>query len=264
MHNVLTELRTRKGRPKSVLVDANALRENGAIVYSRWFVRDISMRKQLERELLEISERERRGFAQELHDGLGQQLGGIAYLSNVLRERLEKRQASEAAEAKRIFMLVRNAIDQTRRVARNLSPIPEGPDGLMMALGELAAQTAEVFQVRCRFDCRKSILIEDSGLAAHLYRIAQEAVNNALKHAQPRAVTIRLRRDRNRILLAILDNGRSIRAPSRKREGLGLRIMNYRAGLVRGNVTVRPRKSGGTEVVCTVPLRSVERPKAAH
>ncbi|MBI4326666.1 MAG: PAS domain S-box protein, partial [Chloroflexi bacterium] len=162
LHNYPTELLTRGGKPRPVLVDANTLWEDGHFVYSRWFVRDISRRKQLENELLEMSERERRGFAQELHDGLGQQLGGVAYLSNVLREKLAERNAPEAAEAGRIFGLVREAIEQTRRIARGLSPIRSEPDGLVIALRELAAQTGELFRVPCRFDCAQPVLIEDT------------------------------------------------------------------------------------------------------
>ncbi|MBI4660759.1 MAG: PAS domain S-box protein [Verrucomicrobia bacterium] len=264
LHNVQIELRTSKGRTKFVLVDVNALWEAGRLVYSRWFVRDISRRKQLETELLEISERERRGFAQELHDGLGQQLGGIAYLANVLRQRLEERRAPEAAEAAHIYALMRSAIEQTRRVARSLSPIPEGPEGLMTALGELAAQTSELFGVRCRFACPKPVLVGDSAVAAHLYRISQEAVNNAIKHARPRAVTIRLRSDRDRVTVAVADDGQGIDPLSPKREGLGLSIMNYRAGLVRGTVVVRPRPARGTEVVCTAPCAEVELTKSGQ
>ena len=120
LHNVSTELLTHNGTSRHVLADANALWENGRFVHSRWFVRDISRRKQLELELLELSERERRGFAQELHDGLGQQLGGVAYLSNVLWEKLTERDAPEAGESARIFGLVREAIEQTRRISRRL------------------------------------------------------------------------------------------------------------------------------------------------
>ncbi len=253
VHNVSTELRTRNGASRHVLVDADALWEKGRFVHSRWFVRDISRRKQLERELLEMSERERRGFAQELHDGLGQQLGGVAYLSNVLREKLVERQAPEAREATRIFGLVREAIEQARRVSRGLSPIRPEPDGLMTALRELAAQTTELFRVRCRFDCLKPVLIEDTALAGHLYRIAQEAVNNALKHAKPPSINICLQRVRGDVTLTVADDGKGIGAISPTRQGLGLHIMQYRAGLVRGTATVQPRRGGGTEVVCTAP-----------
>jgi PAS domain S-box-containing protein len=253
LHNVAAELLPRVGPPRPVLADANALWDNGRFVHSRWFVRDISRRKQLERELLELSERERRGFAQELHDGLGQQLGGVAYLSNVLREKLAGRDAPEAGDAARIFGLVREAIEQTRRVARGLSPIHPEPDGLMLALRELAQQTTELFRVKCRFHCPRPVLIADSSLASHLYRIAQEAVNNALRHAKSRRVGIRLRPDGDHLTLVVTDDGKGIGAIPPRRHGLGLHIMQYRAGLVRGTLTVRPRRAKGTEVFCAVP-----------
>lgn len=258
LHNVSTELLTRDGQRRHVLVDANALWENGRFVHARWFIRDISRRKQLERELLELSESERRGFAQELHDGLGQQLGGVAYLCNVLREKLAERGAPEAGDAARIFGLVREAIENTRGIARGLSPIRSEPDGLVHALRELAAQTAKLFPVRCRFTCRPPVLVGNASLAAHFYRIAQEAVNNALKHAAPRRINLRLHAARGKVTLAVTDDGKGIGPLSPTREGLGLHIMQYRAGLVHGALAVQPRRGGGTEVICVAPIGDSE------
>jgi PAS domain S-box-containing protein len=252
VHNFATEFRTAKGETRFVLVDADALFENGHLVHSRWFIRDISRRRQLERELLESSDRERRGFAQELHDGLGQQLGGIAYLTNVLRELLSERGVPEAGSAGRIFDLVRKAIEDTRRMARGLSPIRGEPEGLMDALRELVAQTAELRGIRCRLDCRKPVLVPDVVLAGHLYRIAQEAVNNAVRHGSPRIITISLRNTRGRITLVIADDGKGIGPLSPNRKGLGLRTMQYRASLIRGALTVIPRHPRGTKISCVV------------
>ena len=256
-HNFPMALLTRKGETKHVLVDANGFWEKGNFVHSRWFIRDISQRKRLERELLEIGERERRRLAQDLHDGLGQQLGGIAYLSNVLRERLLEGGAPEAANAARISGLMRSAIEQVRRVARGLSPIQTEPEGLMHALQELASQTKEFFGVHCAFERRRPVPVHGAEVAAHLFRIAQESVNNALKHAAPRTITIRLNRARNRITLTVADDGRGIGPIPPVRSGLGLRIMQYRCSLIQGTLTVR-RKKRGTEVVCSAPC-----PKAA-
>ncbi len=264
LHNVPTELRASDGQTRPVLVDANALWEDGNFVHSRWFVRDISRRKQLERELLELSDRERRGFAQELHDGLGQQLGGIAYLGNVLREKLAERGAGEASDAERIFNLVREAIEHTRRISRGLSPIRPEPEGLVLALRELAHQTTELFRVRCRLQCRKPVPVEDSVLAGHLFRIAQEAVSNALKHGKPHHITIRLGRVRNHFKLVVADDGKGIGTLSPTRQGLGLHIMQYRAGLIQGTVTVQPRRGGGTEVICTAPASEAKSRKRSR
>jgi signal transduction histidine kinase len=121
----------------------------------------------------------------------------------------------------------------------------------MNALLELARQTTGLFRVRCRFHCRKPVQVEDSALAGHLFRIAQEAVNNALKHGKPHMIGIHLRSTRGDLALRITDDGKGIRPVSPRRQGLGLRIMQYRASLLRGTVTVQPRRGGGTEVVCT-------------
>lgn len=254
--NLPTEFRTARGETRFVLVDANGLWEQGQLVHSRWFVRDISRRRQLQRELLETGDRERRGFAQELHDGLGQQLGGIAYLANVLRERLAERNAPEAGEAFRIFELVRKAVEQTRRLARGLSPLRPEPEGLMDALRDLSTQTTDLFRVQCRLRCPKPVLLSDAVVASHLYRIAQEAVNNAVKHGKPRSISISLRNTRNRLTLTVDNDGKSIGPLSPKRDGLGLRIMQYRASLIRGVLTVEPRPTSGTTVACEVALPS--------
>ena len=260
MRNLPMDLRTAAGESRPALVDANALWDRGRFIHTRWFVRDISQRKRLEQEILELSERERRSFAQELHDGLGQQLGGIAYLANVLHAQLLERRAPEADEAARIFVLVRNAIEQTRRLARGLSPIRADPEGLVDALRELAAHTREVFGLACNMTSPKGLLVHDPVLAGHLYRIAQEAVNNAVKHAGARRVDIRLRRTAGEVTLTVCDDGRGISNPPARRSGLGLRIMQYRADLVRGRLKVGPRPARrGTEVRCIAPHAPVQR-----
>lgn len=252
-HSQPVELLTRKGETRFVLVDANAFWEQGKFIYSRWFVRDVTLHKRLERELLEISERERRGLAQELHDGIGQQLGGIAYLCNVLRQKLLERGAPEAAEAGRVSELMRNAIKQTRRVARGLSPIQPDPEGLSSALKELAEQTTELFGIRCVFLCRRPVRVYDQEVAAHIFRIAQEAVNNALKHANAHTMTVGLNRVCEKLTLTVTDDGWGIGRPAPGRDGLGIRIMHYRSGLIHGALSIRRRRGRGTEVICSAP-----------
>lgn len=165
-----TVLRSRRGRLKEVLIDASALWQAGKLQHIRWFIRDITRRKQLEREVLAASERERRAFARELHDSLGQHLIGIAYLSNVVRHRLAEAGSPETAELARICRLLEQAIEETRRVSRGLSPVRPGPDGLATALAELAAHTRGVFGIPCHLLCPQPVLVSDSEAATHLYR----------------------------------------------------------------------------------------------
>lgn len=253
VQNWIIELKAASGEVRHAMIDANPFLENGVFAHSRWFVRDISRRRQLERELLELTERERRSFANELHDGLGQELGGVAYLANVLKEKLQGRNAPEAQDAHSIYELVRRAMEHARGISRGLCPIEPSPDGLMNALSAFAHHISQVYPVRCSFRCPSPVRILDSSVAGHLYRIAQEAVNNALKHGKPSKIQLTLRKARNGVSMQVADNGKGIGMPPLSRHGLGLRIMNYRADLIRGFVNVQGLDSGGTRVQCWVP-----------
>jgi signal transduction histidine kinase len=257
LHNCQMVFRTRRRRPKTVLADANAFWEEGRLVHTRWFIRDITRRKQLEREVLAISERERRAFSRELHDSLGQQLSGIAYLSNVVRDRLAEQGSTEAPEVARISRLLKQAIEETRRLSRGLSPVRPEPEGLGTALSELAAHTRDVFGIACRLRGQELVRISDREAATHLYRIAQEAVNNAIRHGHARRVAISLSLRRGQVGLRITDNGIGIGALSPRRKGLGLRVMQYRAGLLQGALSVTRRPNGGTEVRCVAPVSAL-------
>jgi len=255
LRNHQAALRTQTGQVREVLIDASAFWEEGKIVHLRWFVRDMTRRKQLEREVLAISERERSAFSRELHDSLGQQLSGITYLTNVLRDRLRDAGSPEAAAAERISNLLKQAIEQARAVARGLSPVRPEPEGLSAALKELAAQSSEVFGIECCFRCPRPVLVDHSEEATHLYRIAQEAVHNAFRHGHAKRITISLTWRRARVRLRIADDGRGIGTLSPRRKGLGLRLMQYRAGLLQGTVSVRPRPGSGTQVCCIAPAK---------
>src|SRR5207247_1436366 len=137
------------------------------------FVRDITERKRLEKEILEISDREQRRIGQGLHDGLCQHLAGIELMSQVLEQNLAKKSEASATQAGRIARHVREAISQTRMLARGLSPVSIEANGLMSALEELAATITELFHIECLFESKEPILISDNAVATHLYRITQ-------------------------------------------------------------------------------------------
>ena len=144
------------------------------------------------------------------------------------------------------------AIGQTRSLARGLHPVKPEPNGLMSALQELASRTRALFNIGCRFICRQPVLLEDSTTATHLYRIAQEAVTNAIKHGKPGLIQISLTQTPGRINLAVKDNGVGLPATPRKHRGMGLRIMQYRAGTIGGSLAIQKDAGGGTTVVCSV------------
>jgi two-component system sensor kinase FixL len=212
------------------------------------FVRDITERKRLEREVLEISDGERRRIGQGLHDGLCQHLAGIELMSQVLEQKLKSKAA--AAQAGRIAEHVREAISQTRMLARGLSPVSIESNGLMSALEELAATVTKLFGVNCIFECPEPILVPDNTVATHVYRIAQEATNNAIKHGKATKITIELRRNLAAAELQITDNGIGFPKQLRNNGGMGLQIMKYRAGMIGGTLEIGPAEGNGSVVVC--------------
>ncbi len=225
--------------------------EEGVLVSSA--IRDISERKRLEKTILEISETERRRIGQDLHDGLGQHLTGVAFMSKVLEDRLAEASLPEAAEAAKIVRLVNESIKMTRDLARGLLPVVSEEHGLMSALEHWAAEMSELFHVDCRLECGDSILIHDGGLADHLYRLAQEAVTNAIKHGHARNIVIGLAMVKGGGVLTIRDDGDGFDAP-KSPSGLGLRTMNYRAKIIGGSLSVQSSLNGGTVIRCLFPI----------
>jgi PAS domain S-box-containing protein len=252
VHNHRARLRHKDGTHREVLIDANGLWDQERLVYSRWFTRDITRHVELEREILAISEREQRRLGHDLHDDLCQQLAGIEFLSQRLASDLAARVVAGAAQAKEIAQMVQRAMTQTREVARGLSPVRLEAEGLVDALRELAAGTRKVFRCDCRFRCDAPVLLTDHAVAVHLYRIAQEAVNNALRHGRARRINISLAAKDHSVILLVHDNGVGIPCKLPRHEGMGLRIMRYRAEVVGGVLRIEPHARGGTRVVCTI------------
>jgi two-component system CheB/CheR fusion protein len=235
-------------------------RECGALEYVILTGIDVTESKRLERTILEISGREQRRIGQDLHDGLGQHLTGVAFMSKVLEQKLREKCLPEAADAAKIVALVNQAIDKTRELSHGLLPVLSDAPGLMAALERLAFQLEDLFQVACAFECDQPVLIRESDIATHLYHIAQEAVNNALKHGHPRHIVIRLTAGETPSL-SVADDGSGFsesRSQASGTRGMGLLIMTYRAKMIGGTLEVRPRPGGGTLVCCMLPASSVE------
>ncbi|HEX4262953.1 MAG TPA: PAS domain S-box protein [Verrucomicrobiae bacterium] len=217
------------------------------------FIRDITERKQLEKEILEISDREQRRIGQDLHDGLCQHLTGIELMSQVLAQKLAPKSKAYAKQVSKIANHVRDAISHTSSLARGLSPVTIESEGLMSALHELATDTEKIFRVQCRYDFDEPVAMQDHAAATHLFRIAQEAVSNAIKHGKARRVVISLRDTRGRIVLKVSDNGKGFPKRTSKNKGMGLRIMQSRAGMLGGTIAIERNSNGGVNVTCAVP-----------
>jgi PAS domain S-box-containing protein len=230
--------------------------EEGVLVSSA--IRDISERKRLEKTILKISEREQRRIGQDLHDGLGQHLTGIAFMSKVLEQRLSDHSIPESSDAAKIVQLVNDAIRRTKELSRGLLPVVSEAHGLMSALRQRAGEVEDLFQIRCHFLCHEPVLIEDVNVATHLYNIAQEAVNNGIRHGKSKNIVIGLTRKNGTGILTIEDDGDGFAAKQTSQPGVGLSIMSYRADMVGGSLKVQPNETRGVTVTCTFPIRSVE------
>ena len=254
IRNYRLSIRSQNGEVRYVLLSANSIWNGDQFLYSSIFLRDVTDRVRLEREIVQAGEREHRRIFQDLHDGLGQILVGAAYLANNLQKDLAAKSLPEARQSGRLLELINEATTQTRSLARGLHTLEPEPGGLMLALERLAARTKNTFQIGCHFTCRRPVLIRDNAVAFHLYRIAQEAITNAIKHGKPRHIKISLTEATGRIILAVRDDGHGLPAHPLKKPGMGVRIMNHRAGLIGASLTIQKQPAGGTDVVCTVPL----------
>jgi signal transduction histidine kinase len=210
----------------------------------------------LEQEILEISTREQRRIGHDLHDGVCQQLAGIALLTSTLADELEEKGLPDAATAERISNLLNGAIDQTRSVARGLFPVRLKEKGLVFALEELAGNAEELFKTQCHFATENPPANLANNSALHLYYIALEAVSNAAKHGSPQNIHITLAVNGERGSLSVADDGVGFQHPSGTHSGMGLRIMQYRARVIGANLTIQSQPGAGTRVVCQFPLTS--------
>ncbi len=226
--------------------------KSGRITHWLVILRDMTERKRLEKEILEISDREQRRIGQDLHDGLCQQLAGIELMSQALEQKIAPRSKTDAARAGEIAGHVREAIRQTRLLARGLSPVTLESEGLMSALQELASNTEKIFQVDCRFECEPPVCVQDQAVVTHLFRITQEAVSNAIKHGKATRIVIRLSQQQGTILLVISDNGSGFAGTVSRDKGMGLRIMQSRAGMIGGTLTVEKNPEGGARICCAI------------
>jgi two-component system, LuxR family, sensor kinase FixL len=223
------------------------------------FIRDITERKRLEKEILEVSDREQRRIGYDLHDGLCQHLAAIELKSQVLEQKLGKRSKAAATRLGEIAKDVRDAIGHTRSLARGLSPVTLESEGLASALQELAVNTENIFNVSCRFEFEEPVQVHDHAVATNLFRIAQEAVSNAIKHGKAKRISINLESPRGQITLRVSDNGAGFPAKSPHQKGMGLRIMQSRAGMIGGTLAIESSDAGGVMVTCAAPNRAPDK-----
>jgi signal transduction histidine kinase len=232
------------GRP---LVDENGHAQGGGVVVFS----DITPRKLLEKQIAEVSDREQRRIGQDLHDSLCQHLVSAAFASEFLRDKLARQKLAEAAQAERILDIINEGISQARTLARGLYPVRLEIDGLASALEELAAASQTRSRIPCHFSCDQPVTVYDEVAGVNLYRIAQEAVNNALKHSRARHISIGLGSVEQEVTLTVKDDGVGFPQTLNPRGGMGLSIMNYRAKMIGASLDIRRAAAGGTIVICS-------------
>jgi PAS domain S-box-containing protein len=215
---------------------------------------NISEQKRLESEIIRISEQERQRIGNDLHDGLGPHLVGIKFMINLLKQKLEEKEVDEASKLQEINELITQAINHTRQLVKGLSPVDIDADGLVFALDDLSHNVEKVYGIKCAFNNTSSINIEDNIVAVHLFLIAQEAVNNSIKHSKTKEISIDLNGSGNVITLSVRDDGIGIEKLLDKRKGMGINIMKYRARIINSSLNIGQNDTGGTSVTCTLRL----------
>jgi two-component system CheB/CheR fusion protein len=231
--------------------------------------RDLTERKQLEREVVEVASLEQRRIGQDLHDTVGQELTALSIYAKNLAETLRVDPANAEQLLERMEQGLQRSRQELRAVLRGLLPVPVDSEGLMAALADLADRTQQEGKVACTFDCPEPVAVADNLTATHVYLIAQEAVHNAVKHAQARQVRISLTADRG-LVLRVQDDGIGMPARPAENQGLGLRIMRNRAVIIGATLTIKPAEPTGTVVTCVLarknhaPQQETEAKPGAH
>ena len=244
--------RRKDGTEFPIFLSTSKIRDrSGNIIGLLGVARDVTERKQLEKEILEISDREQSRIGQDLHDDVCQHLASTAYAAGLLEEKLREKLVPEAAQAGEIADLINKAIVQARELARVLHPVKLEAEGLASALHDLATNVTKRTAIACTVDCPELLDMVDTAASIHLFRIAQEAVANAVKHAKPRHIWIRLDVKANTITLAVRDDGCGVAVPLAPFRGMGLDIMRYRARMIGGTLGVSRVSRGGTIVECS-------------
>lgn len=239
--------------------------DDGRVVGLVSVSRDITARKRMEREMVDVSNREQRRIGADIHDGLGQELTGLSLMLKGLESRLDAQQAGEAVDSirqvARIRELSQRAIGTARALARGLAPVELERDGLAAALRHLANRSSESLAIECRIDCELPGRLDlEDDVAMHLYRIAQESIANAAKHGHASTVIVRLWTDAERVYLRIRDDGRGMPDEPRTGDvGMGLSLMRYRATSIGGELRIGGNAPQGTTVECWCPLNTDHR-----
>ncbi len=229
--------------------------ENGRPVRVLGAMQDVTERRALEKRVLEAATETQRAIGHDLHDGVGQELTGLAMLTDSLAMALRRKSLDESQLAEKIGLGIERTLEQVRTLARGMNPVEVDPLGLMSALVELTERARQLYGTECLLACGDEVSISDSETATQLYRIAQEAITNAVKHGNATKINVELLQNNDSVELRILDNGVGISSQLPMQSGTGMKSMLYRAEVIGGKLRVAPSSYGGTMVACTIPVK---------
>jgi signal transduction histidine kinase len=234
-----------------------AQRTNELAAAKRRLEASIARRKDSERELMEVGARQQRQMGQELHDGLGQQLLGLRLMADSLAKRLAVQGRAEAQAARELADALLGAQHSVRALIKGIRPVEVDARGLMTGLADLAEHTERVAGVPCLFHCDQPADVNNNHTATQLFYIVQEAVGNAVRHAQPQHIEIGLSGNDQQLELWVRDDGQGIAGDMEQTAGMGLRIMQHRAAVIGAELSIHAAPTGGTLVTCVVPYTRV-------
>lgn len=206
-----------------------------------------------DQEIAEIMARERQRIGHDLHDGLGQLLGGIALKAQVIYETLDEQHRPEAADLREIVRLTNEAIGQTRLLARSLDPVVPAEKSFATVLEKLASETSRLFRVQCAYVGHTGLSLESASVSEHLFRVAQEAINNALRHGRASCIELDFQLNQEKAVMSVRDDGLGLAQRPQHSSGIGIRIMQHRLNAIGGTFTIEPRQPRGCLVQCRIP-----------
>ncbi|QIF00571.1 PAS domain S-box protein [Roseimicrobium sp. ORNL1] len=232
--------------------------ERGGLINMAGLSRDVTERKELEQEILNISERERRRIGNDIHDDLCQRLAAIKFKSEFIANHLKNSESPLAAQASEICFLMGESTKLCRGIARGLSPVDLIGEGFMVGMNKLVKATESLYDIPCFFYCPHSVMVESPSAAVHLYRISQEFLNNAVRHGNPTSIEVRLEMNTEFVRIEVTNDGKSFQGPGPANQGMGLKIQKYRAAAIGAMIQIQPRSDGvdGTVATCIAPHSS--------
>lgn len=228
----------------------------GNDIFYTGLIRDISEKRKLEAEILKIAEKERFNIGQELHDGVGQMLSAIAMINENLARKIKANGLSIATELAEITDMIHEADQEVRRLSHGLAHVELENEGLQFVLKRMCEQFQLMSDMRCRFICSPGLEIKDDITSLHLFRIVQEAIQNAIKHGKPKEIKVQIKKEENCIVLLVENDGDGLMDDIEilKQRGMGLKTMRYRAEILGGIFNIENTSDGRTRVRCIIPI----------